>query len=473
MVLTGTPGTDDAPAVLEIKWTATDPLGASASVYFTLTVEEAGNAVGNANSPPSFTSGAADQTATEGKVFSYTVPEASDPDKDALTYTAALTNGNALPEWLSFAAGTRTFSGTPDADDAPAALDITVTATDDGDPPESGTTSFTLTVKAANTAPTFGTAATDPDGHRRRSVQLHGSDGDGRREPDPDLRGGTDGRQRPAGLAGLRGGHARVLGHAGGGRRCGGARRHGDGNRRRRPGAVGHDELRADRLKGSPPTADAGSDVEGKRGETGVVLDGSGTPHADGSQSLTYQWSIDGASHSEFAGLSSNLGGAGSAKATFTVPRRRDVTDGGALDDGNWIDFELTVTDGDSESASDAVRLTIRGSTWVAVQVGAADAEAEESSGGIDFSLTLDKAARDAVSIDWATADGTATAGTDFTAASGTLTFAAGETSKTVTVVLLDDAIDEGKETFTLQLSNPQPAGDPDGGGRAGDGHDH
>ena len=45
------------------------------------------------------------------------------------------------------------------------------------------------------------------------------------------------------------------------------------------------------------------------------------------------------------------------------MPRRRDVTDRGALDDGNWIDFELTVTDGDGESATDAVRLTIRGST--------------------------------------------------------------------------------------------------------------
>ena len=73
--------------------------------------------------------------------------------------------------------------------------------------------------------------------------------------------------------------------------------------------------------------------------------------------------------------------------------------------------------------------------------------------------VTLDTAARDPVSVDWATSDGTATAGNDFTAASGTLTFAAGETSKTVSVALLDDAIDEGTKTFTLELSNPQPAG--------------
>ena len=137
------------------------------------------------------------------------------------------------------------------------------------------------------------------------------------------------------------------------------------------------------------------------------------------------KWRIAGASHTELAGLSSFLSGADSAQATFTVPKRRDVTDRSALDDGNWIDFELTVTDGDEESASDTVRLTIRGSTWQEVFVSVADADAEESSGRIDFVVTLDTAGRDALSVDWATADGTATAGNDFTAATGTLTFSA------------------------------------------------
>ena len=48
--------------------------------------------------------------------------------------------------------------------------------------------------------------------------------------------------------------------------------------------------------------------------------------------------------------------------------------------------------------------------------------------------------------------------GEDYTAVSGTLTFAAGETVKTVSVPILDDAIDEGAETFTLQLRNAQGA---------------
>ncbi len=76
----------------------------------------------------------------------------------------------------------------------------------------------------------------------------------------------------------------------------------------------------------------------------------------------------------------------------------------------------------------------------------------------LDFAVTLSRAASGPVSVDYATADGTATAGEDYTATSGTLTFAPGETAKTVTVAILDDAIDEGKETFVLRLSNPKGA---------------
>ncbi len=92
-------------------------------------------------------------------------------------------------------------------------------------------------------------------------------------------------------------------------------------------------------------------------------------------------------------------------------------------------------------------------------RIRAQDARAKEGKdASLDFAVTLSRAASGPVSVDYATADGTATAGADYTAASGTLTFAAGETAKTVSVALLDDAIDEGKETFTLTLSNPRGA---------------
>ena len=87
-------------------------------------------------------------------------------------------------------------------------------------------------------------------------------------------------------------------------------------------------------------------------------------------------------------------------------------------------------------------------------ELAVADARAEEGRDEtIDFAVTLAPASPAAVTVDYATADGSATAGEDYTAASGTLTFAPGETSKTVAVPVLDDAIDEGEETFTLTLS--------------------
>ena len=57
------------------------------------------------------------------------------------------------------------------------------------------------------------------------------------------------------------------------------------------------------------------------------------------------------------------------------------------------------------------------------------------------------------VTVDYATADGSATAPSDYAAASGTLSFAPGETSKTVAVAVHGDTAFEGDETFTLRLS--------------------
>ena len=93
-----------------------------------------------------------------------------------------------------------------------------------------------------------------------------------------------------------------------------------------------------------------------------------------------------------------------------------------------------------------------------------ADARANEGAGAsVAFEVSLSNAATETVTVDYATADGTAEAGSDYTATSGTLTFAAGETSKTVSVPVLDDAVDEGEETFTLRLSNAAGARIRDG----------
>ena len=93
-----------------------------------------------------------------------------------------------------------------------------------------------------------------------------------------------------------------------------------------------------------------------------------------------------------------------------------------------------------------------------------ADASAEEGvDAAVEFEVSLSRAASGTVTVDYATTPRTARAGEDYTATSGTLTFAAGELRKTVSVPILDDAIDEGAETFRLTLSNVKGAWIADG----------
>jgi len=65
-----------------------------------------------------------------------------------------------------------------------------------------------------------------------------------------------------------------------------------------------------------------------------------------------------------------------------------------------------------------------------------------------------------AFSVDWATANGTATAGSDYIAASGTVSFdgTGPDKTKTATVLINGDTTAETNETFTVNISNPQPA---------------
>jgi protocatechuate 3,4-dioxygenase beta subunit len=70
-----------------------------------------------------------------------------------------------------------------------------------------------------------------------------------------------------------------------------------------------------------------------------------------------------------------------------------------------------------------------------------------------DFNISLTEASASTITVAYATANGTATAGSDYQATSGTLTFAPGETFKTVSVTILGDTTVEGNETLTLNLS--------------------
>ena len=111
--------------------------------------------------------------------------------------------------------------------------------------------------------------------------------------------------------------------------------------------------------------------------------------------------------------------------------------------DGETLAVRLTGTAGGAESGAGA-------------GVAVADAQVQEAAGAsLRFRVTLDAPQAAAVSVRYATANGTATAGSDYVAARGAVRFAPGQTARTVEVAVLEDAHDEGSETLRLALSAP------------------
>jgi hypothetical protein len=81
------------------------------------------------------------------------------------------------------------------------------------------------------------------------------------------------------------------------------------------------------------------------------------------------------------------------------------------------------------------------------------------------FTVKLSPASTGAVTVRYTTANGSAIAGNDYTARSGTLTFAAGQTSKTIAVPVSGDLTVEPNEAFKVNLSSPSGATIFDGQG--------
>jgi hypothetical protein len=84
---------------------------------------------------------------------------------------------------------------------------------------------------------------------------------------------------------------------------------------------------------------------------------------------------------------------------------------------------------------------------------------AAENGGTATITVTRSNGLAAGVTMNYATSNGTATAGLDYQTASGTVTFNGGETSKTFDVTILDDQTYEGDETVNLTLSNPGGGG--------------
>ena len=129
----------------------------------------------------------------------------------------------------------------------------------------------------------------------------------------------------------------------------------------------------------------------------------------------------------------------GSEDVTLTLPETTDCDDDGAICTAEGGMLNHSTTD------------TVLGPVGISI----ADTEVEEGANAVlVFAVALSRAASSQMTVDYATSDGTATAGADYTSTSGTLTIDAGSSSGNIEVSVIDDEHNEGSETFTLTLSN-------------------
>ena len=148
---------------------------------------------------------------------------------------------------------------------------------------------------------------------------------------------------------------------------------------------------------------------------------------------------------------------AGSATASLTLPT--------ATDDLYEETLTVTATIAAPGAGNNAYELDAPGSAAVQVAnttplpiIGATSAGASEEHGAIEFAVSLSPPSGVTAKVHYRIADGTATAGEDYTVVGGNLTFEPGETGKTVRVEIAADYETEDAETFTLVLLNPQHA---------------
>ncbi len=152
---------------------------------------------------------------------------------------------------------------------------------------------------------------------------------------------------------------------------------------------------------------------------------------------------------SDYAPVSGTLTfGAGTTVRTVTVPIADDAID--------EPDEQFTVS---LRAAVNATVATAQGTGTIAdndqapeLSIGNGSLTEGSGDGTMPFVVRLDAASGRTVTVQYTTADGSAAAGSDYTAASGTLTFRAGTTSRTIAVTVVDDTLDEPSEQFTVTL---------------------
>jgi hypothetical protein len=149
------------------------------------------------------------------------------------------------------------------------------------------------------------------------------------------------------------------------------------------------------------------------------------------------------------------------AGATYTVPTAPFSPDASTRALWHFNDspcgatFADASTHGNTLTGQNGAHTTLPGAPAPEFQFSASGYAAQENVGSATLTVTRAGDVEPAGSVGFATSNGTATAGSDYTATSGTLNFACGQTSKTVAVPITNDTAAEPAETINLTLSAP------------------
>ncbi|MBD2568896.1 M10 family metallopeptidase C-terminal domain-containing protein [Anabaena lutea] len=180
---------------------------------------------------------------------------------------------------------------------------------------------------------------------------------------------------------------------------------------------------------------------------------------------LTVNYSIGGtAASTDYTGATPGTGktitfAAGSSTATLTINPTADTT----VEANETVALTLATGTGYTVGTTTAVTGTITNddtSSAITINLSADQTIVEglTSPQNVRYTITLSSSSTQSITVNYATSNGTATAGSDYTTKTGTLTFAPGTTSQFIDIPIVNDANNEPNETFTLTLSSPTNA---------------
>lgn len=146
---------------------------------------------------------------------------------------------------------------------------------------------------------------------------------------------------------------------------------------------------------------------------------------------------------------------------TFTVALS-EPTGGAVIGSPNTVSVTILDNDGgggnsttQTSSSASATSSSGAGPAGGTVTFGAWAYALDESAGTVQITVIRKGSAASAITVDYATSQGTATSGINYNDTKGTIAFAAGETSKSFSVTLLDNVTIDGNKNLTIKLSNP------------------